>query len=181
MSVFTTKGVNEGGGKFITYGIREVIATGVEAKEAEGASTAKLFINFKEVNSEKTVTVQFPFSEKGAPHSLRKLKHLATKVVTEAEVDAIDAKSVTDFASAYAKLILNKPVRVKFSGEEIDGSRSGKRNWFKSVFNFPPFAESIKTTPTTLVFDEVRDLKRLAPVASTPATAGTGNASDLPF
>ncbi len=84
------------------------------------------------------------------------------------------------YAAALNKLINGKAVRVKFSAEEIDGTRNGKRNWFKSVINFPPFAEATTVTPTQLMFDQTRDIKRLAPVTADPSTGAV--ASDtLPF
>ncbi len=179
MSNFTTKGVNEAGGKFISYGIKDVKVTGIEAKEAAEGSTPSLFINFQELNGEKTVSARFSFSDKAAPYSLRKIKHLSTKVVDEALVDAIDEKTVTGYATALSKLIVGKSMRVKFSAEEIDGTRNGKRNWFKSVVNFPPFAEALSVSPTQLVFDPTRDIKRLAPVTANPT--GTTAAEPLPF
>ncbi len=179
MSNFTTKGVNETGGKFITYGIKDVKVVGIESKEAVDGSTPSIFINFQELNTEKTVSVRFPMSEKAAPYSLRKIKHLATKIVTENDVDAITESTVTGYANALSKLILNASVRIKFSAEEIDGVKNGKNNWFKSVINFPPFAEVISTNPTQLIFEQSKDIKRLPAVSATPN--GQAVTSDLPF
>ncbi len=181
MTNFTTKGVNETGSKFISYGVRDVKIIAIESKEVVDNSTPSIFISFQELGTEKTVSVRFPFSDKAAQYSLRKIKHLATKIVTEAEVDAITESTVTGYANALSKLILNKSVRIKFSGEEIDGVKNGKNNWYKSVINFPPFAEIIETNPTQLSFDAVKDLKKLPVTNGSPSIGVTQPADKLPF
>lgn len=177
----TTKGVTEDS-RFIKYGIREVKITGIEAKEID-VVVPSILMNFQEINSNKTVNVSFSFSERASQFSLRKIKHIATKIVTEKDIDDINTNTVTEYAEALKKLILNKEVRIKFNGEEIDGQKNGKRNWFKSVIGFAPFAESISVSmeQTSLRFDELRDIKRLPVMTTDPISSTPKTESNLPF
>lgn len=175
--MFSSKGVSESGSRYIGYGITDVKVTGIDVKESDGSSTPMMYINFQEVTGEKTVSIRLAFSEKAQPYSMRKIKHLTTKVATEAELDAIEESTLTNYGAALLKLIGNKPVRVKFSGEEVIGT-NGKKNFIKTVVNFPPFAEAIGGT--TLTFDSKTDIKYLAPTNSAPTT-GAKKTADLPF
>ena len=175
--MFSSKGVSETGGKYIGYGITDVKVVDIDVKESDGSSTPMLYVNLQEAKGEKTVSLRMAFSEKAQPYSMRKIKHLTTKVATEAELDAIEEPTLTAYGAALFKLIGNKPVRMKFSGEEVIGT-NGKKNFIKTVVNFPPFAEVIGGT--TLTFDPSKDIKYLAPTATTPTGAGKQTA-DLPF
>lgn len=179
--MFTTKGVSESGGKYIGYGLKDVKITNIEAKEAEGNIKPSVFINFQELGTEKTLQVRFPFSENAKSYSLRKIKHLATKLVTEEEIDKINVQTVTEYAGELNRLLANKDIRVMFEAEEINGQINGKNNWLKSVIGFPPFAEPIGTTPSGLKFDPNKHIKRLPAMATAPTGANTGQGNDLPF
>lgn len=180
--MFSTKGVSESGGKYIASGIREVKITAIDSKEAEGNSTPAIFITFQEIGSDRTLNIRFAFSENGAQYSLRKIKHIATKFVPEATVDAIDVATVTEYANALRGLILNKELRMKFGGEEIMPNDPSKRSWIKAVVGFPPFAEPLTVNPasTALIFDKDRDIKRLPATVTNPTDTVTRKA-DLPF
>lgn len=178
--MFSTKGVSESGGKYISYGIRNVKFTSITAQESEGGSTPSIFINFEEVGTGKTLSSRFPFSEKSTQISLRKIKHMLTKIVDETTADGIFASTLTEYAAAISKYLVNNTLRIKFNGEEVQG-KEGKNNWFKAVVNFPPFAEALSVNPTELKFDSVADVKRLAFASSTPTHVGAAKDDSLPF
>lgn len=174
--MFSTKGVSETGGKYISYGIKDVKIVGIEAKESDGNSSPSLIINFEEVGTGKTQSSRFTFTEKSTQISLRKIKHILTKVVDETTADSITATTITQYATDLSNVLLSKTIRVKFSGEEVAG-KEGKNNWFKAVINFPPFAEPITVNPTNLKFDTNLDIRRLIATTKTPNVA----ADALPF
>lgn len=179
--MFTTKGVSDSGSKYISYGVQEVTITGVGSKEAEGQSSPSVYVDFKELRGDKVLNVRFAFSEKAAKYSLRKLKHLLTKVVTEKEVAEFDNReftSVTELAKAFDEKLKNKSLRIKFNGKEV-AATEGKSNWWKAQLGFPPFAETLATNPSTLTFDKNKDLEALA--GSTRPTVRPEATSDLPF
>ena len=181
--MFSTKGVTDNGGKYIPYGIHNVEITGVTSKEAEGSASASVFIEFREKDGTKTLSERLPFSDKATVYSLRKIKHITTKVVTEAEIDAATAnvKSVGEMAKVLNKILTGKSLTVKFNGKEVAGS-NGKSNWYKAQLGFPPFAETIGTNPSTLKFDALKDIKRLdGSASSAPAQQIKQNSDPLPF
>lgn len=179
--MFTTKGVSEEtGGEYIKPGIHNVTITEVTSKESDGVAAPSIFITFAQTDSNQKLNVQFAFSEKGYKFALLKLKHMLTKVVDEATVDAIEGKNVTELAKAYNKILKGKTLNIKFTGKEIAGT-SGKRNWWKAEIPIPrknnPFAETVGTNPTTLVWNEKYDMKALPTASTTP----DGATDDLPF
>ena len=183
MTSFSTKGVTESGGKYIPYGIQEITITGVSAKEVgDGTSTPAIFVDFKELKGEKILNIRFAFSEKATKYSLRKIKHILTKVITPMEVEAFDGKdfkTVTEMATALNTVLSNRPLRVKFQAEEVASRDAGSRPWKKAILGFPPFAEALSVNPTQLVFDNAKDIKLLgATLTPTPQRQGVG---DLPF
>lgn len=76
--------------------------------------------------------------------TLSKMKHIATKVVSEDELSKVT--SIED----YNKLLTGKQLRMKFSGEE---------RWYNgniyvnAKIGFPNFAETIDGTPTKLTYN----------------------------
>jgi len=80
-------------------------------------------------------------SEKGKVRSFEKIKHIATKVVKEADIDGIKAESLEEYGSKLQDLLMGKSLRMKFVGEEyINASGETK---VKTTVGLPSFAEAI--------------------------------------
>ena len=172
--MFTTKGITDGVGesKYIAPGVHVVTITKIEGFTPEGKSP---YVRFTFADSTgKTVDSDFFFSENATETSLKKIKHIATKIVTEGQVDSINVATVGEYAYALSKLLTGKAVKIKFRGKEIAG-KDGKNNWFKAEIGLPKFAEKI--TENTLTFNPDKDFIKLSSVTSTPATV----TNDLPF
>lgn len=127
--------------KFIEPGVHVVKIVGVKGEEPEGYSP-RLMFGFT-TQEGKTAEAVFYMSEKAVGRSLEKVKHLATKCIKADKLDKIEAESLEDYASQLNKVLKNKVLRVKFTGEEIEG-KEGKNNWDKANIGLPPFAEATK-------------------------------------
>jgi hypothetical protein len=167
--------------KFIKPGIHENVK--IEAITAPPVEDGKSpYIQFKFVDLEgKAAEINFYMSDAAMPMSLRKIKHIATKLVEESVIDGVEAPSIPAYAKAISPLLCNKMLRVKFVGKEIQG-KEGKQNWFKAALGLPAFAESMGTTPTKLVFTETSqwDMERLPVIPEAPVGVDASS-PDLPF
>lgn len=171
---------------YIDAGINEVTFVKIEGNPGQEGKSPFITIDFAKMSdNSKGVSEKLYFSEKAIESSLQKIKHMATKVVTVDKIDAINESDVVAYAAKLNSLLVGKSLRIKFSGEEIQGSE-GKKNWTKAVFPYyvsgktPPFAEDLKVKETKLTFDSNNkfDVKKL--VAPT-ATTNLGPKDDLPF
>lgn len=177
--MFTTKGIEvaSSAGKYIPYGVHEVIIASVDAKESENGSSPAFFLNFKETKGDRVLNVRCAMTDKASKYSLSKIRHIGEILVGEAAIDGVRANTVTEYAAAITPLICNKPIRVLFMGEEQQG-KEGRNNWYKSMLGFAPFAESIDQNPSQLVFDANRHIKKLPETTSVPTEQ---DGSDLLF
>jgi hypothetical protein len=119
--MYTTAGTAERTfvSKYIEPGVHRVRIAGIEGVDSEtGASYVQ--ITFEDAD-EKTAQIRFYMSERAIARSIQKIKHLATKMVTEEKIDAIEADNLEDYGSALDTLLGGKSCRVKFTGEEVDG------------------------------------------------------------
>lgn len=117
--------------------------------------------------------------EGGAPqYTLRKLKHLMTKVVPENEVNGeLSMEKVSS-------ILKGSTLRIKFTGEEFVSNKDGKV-YVKTVLGLPNFAEAMTTTKemSALSYNPASDydLKKVNQATiegNAPALAKT---DDLPF
>ena len=127
--------------KFIEPGVHVVKIVGIKGEEPEGYSP-RLMFGFTTQDG-KAAEAVFYMSEKAVGRSLEKVKHLATKCIKTEDLDKVEAESLEDYASQLNKILKNKVLRVKFTGEEIEG-KEGKNNWDKATIGLPPFAEATK-------------------------------------
>lgn len=145
MTKFGTKGtvVTEPKGLYIRPGInKDVQIVSVEGLAPEGGSPALEF-TFKLVTSpdEATTKVRFFMSEKAEKKSLEKIKHLATKVVTEEQLDAVGGDDIVSYGTALNKLLAGKTVKeMKFNGEEYKNASGEVKS--KAVIGLPKFASA---------------------------------------
>lgn len=135
----------------IQPGIYEVEITGVVEGKSNGG-TPTIEMGFLTTNGQYEHVEKFPANpvvsagkEKSALDiTLSKLKHIATKVVTVEELSGVS--SIED----YNKLLTGKKLRMKFTGEE----RPYNGNIYVNArIGFAPFAESLDTNPSMLVYN----------------------------
>jgi len=194
--MFSTKDINsaEGGSKYIRPGISEVT---IVDEEGNSENPDKPYINMtfklKGEDDEFKNSYRLYMNERAQKYSLEQIAHLATKCVTKEELDATTGKDVESYADALAKLLRNKSLRMKFSGQEYlksDGTSIGVRTRIPLKY----FAESISegseypvVENTRLRYDKnnVYDFQPL-PASETgedlPTNPGNTEVSeDLPF
>jgi len=176
---FTTKGIEEKvfESKYITPGINEVTIAGITSNESGTPYVEFNFVSMK--NNNQTASIKFYLSDAASKRSLEKIKHIATKVVSESDIDNVQATSITDYSTKLSNLLVGKSLRIKFSGETVAG-KEGKGNWIKATIGLPTFAESLTVNPTKLKFDPNNqyDMKPLPAVTNVSSSTVT---SDLPF
>lgn len=142
--MFSFKNVEDPKGfesKFIEPGIHVVTV-----KEVKGVSVGTPYIMFTFEKEGKTVDVKFYMTEAASVINMPRIKHLANKIIKNADLESITG-DVVDVGLGLNKKLVNKKVRIKFCGEEIEGKIGDdgekKPNWFKSVIGFSNFAEAV--------------------------------------
>ena len=184
MSTFGTQGVQEAPeyvNKWIKPGIQEnVVVHSIEGVEPEGKSPY-LEVAFRLTNGtdQDLTKVKFYMSESARPKSLEKIKHIATKLVTEEQIDAVTGDDLVTYGANLNRLLSGKAVReFKFIGEEyINASGEVK---VKATIGLPKFASR---EVGTLTYDKNNqyDYKKVvvadAEQSNVPVTADSG----LPF
>lgn len=191
---FGTKGTQElaGNNKYIRPGINH----NVVIDSVKGVNESKSYIEFlfrtPKATAEEGNRQRFYMHTEGAlALNTARLKHIATKVVSESDIDNISANDIIDYGAKLNKLLSGKRLRLKFAAEEYikaDGSVG-----VRSVLPVQNFAEAInpgaeypavKDGETRLRYDESNsyDYKKLAnaPSANTTVTSSKDE-DDLPF
>jgi hypothetical protein len=170
------------GGKFIRPGINENVVIAGFTGVTPTSGSPRLEIEFRLATSgeEDKTKVNFYMSEGAAKKSLSKIKHLATKVVTEDAFNAVEATDLEDLANKLNKLLKGKTVaEMKFIGEEYKNSNGELK--VKATIGLPEFASANKGA---LKYDATSkwDFKKLEPSDddATPVADGVNN-SGLPF
>lgn len=142
--MFSFKNVEESKGfesKFIEPGIHVVTV-----KEVKGVSEGTPHIQFTFEKEGKTADIRFYMTDAASVKSMQKLKHLANKMIKNADLESITG-DIVDVGFGLNKKLAGKKVRVKLCGEEVEGKigDDGKKksNWFKSVIGLPEFAEAV--------------------------------------
>lgn len=182
MSTLNFAGVkSENGPKVIKPGIHEnTLITGVvEGTTKNGKKTIN--IGFQTPDG-ATFTAECSMEGNAPQYTLSKLKHMMTKLVSE---DVVDTLTTVEQVN---KTLINKRLRMKFTGEEYLNKEGQVR--IKTTLGLPEFAESMNVpkVDSGLIFDSSRnsDIKRLQINSSTgnpstsPAVAPAGS-DDLPF
>lgn len=190
-TMFNTSGMNDSSGsKYIQPGIEnDVVISNVMGVVPQGGSPYIEFTFRKAASTnEDGSKIRFYMSEKSQPTSLKKILHIATKVVKRAQIDSLKATSVEEYGAMLSKLLSGKHLRMKFLGEEYRNSKDEVR--VKPSIGLPDFAEAImegaEYTPVAqaaskLMFNSDKDIKRLAPTPSSDSTIVGDSTDDLPF
>lgn len=180
-NLFSTKGVSEEGKKgngqqYIYGGVYNKV--NIKSVKANSDKTPYIAIEMftDEGGADTSREFRFYFTEKAAPVSMSKLKHIATKVVTEAEFEAIVANDVHDLARQLSDLIRGGKLRMKFTAEQYENNNGEVKD--RPLIGLPPFAEAIMPgaeypvvadDKTELTYDKNNqyDYKKLAGAAPT--------------
>lgn len=190
--MYGTKGHEESKGatsNFIAPGICDVTITAINLPDAAYTGSPYFEMVFTDVTG-KTAPIRFymnPDVREGAKKSayeisMGKIKHIATKVVTEAQIDNVAGNNLNEYAMNLSKLLINKKLKMKFVGTEVKG-KEGKQNWFKAELGFAPFAETTDTMPSKLTFDINGrfDMKRIPGNVNGTFSPAQKMVEDLPF
>jgi hypothetical protein len=186
--MFNTSDVNENaGGKYIKPGVENdvIIHNIMGVLPQSGAPYLEFSFRKPIATPEETTKIKFYMTEKSSAMSLKKVLHIATKVVKRAQIDALKASSVEEYGAMLNKILAGKHLRMKFLGEEYVNAKDEVRT--KAVVGLPDFAEAImegaeyspiSNNSTKLSFDTDKDVKRLQ---EAPKTADPIVEDDLPF
>ena len=189
--MFNTKNTKETtGSKWIAPGVENDIVisnvTGYLPAEAERAPFLEFTFRKASSTDEDATKIRFYMSEKSSEMSMKKVLHLATKVVKRTQIDAITANSVEEYGALLHKLIVGKHLRLKFLGEEYVNSKNEVK--VKPVLGLPSFAEAVMEgaeypvvmdNATKLTYDSTKDLFKIANAPISDATIVEDD--DLPF
>jgi len=154
--------------KYIRPGIFDVTIKSVKGETNQNGNPTIVFSMYLiDGDAEATTDFRFYLSEKAAVTTYKKIRHIFTKVVKDADYLSSTANSVEELGDVYNSKLAGKSLRIKFRGEEYikqDGS-VGTR----AVIGLPEFAEAIAdgaeypaVSDTKLTFNLDTDVKKLA-------------------
>lgn len=147
-NLFQTKGVTEvtergTGQKYIYGGIyNDVVIKGVGHGTSTNKGTPYIEVTMytSEGGPDTARSFQFYFTERAAEGSMSKLKHIATKIVTEGEWEAVQANTIEELAEALDALLRNQHLRMKFVVEQYVNNNNEVKDGAR--IGFMPFAEA---------------------------------------
>ena len=173
--------------KYIRPGIHEVTIKSVKGEVNQNGNPVVTFsLYLKDGDAEATTDFRFYLSEKAAVTSYKKIRHIFTKVVKDADYLSSKANSIEELGEVYNNKLAGNSLRIKFNGEgyvKQDGNTG-----VRASIGLPEFAEAIQdgaeypaVATTKLVFSEDRDVKPVAKVPDTDSFVAPTTANDLPF
>ena len=173
--------------KYIRPGIHEVTIKSVKGEVNQNGNPVITFSFYlKDGDAEATTDFRFYLSEKAAPTSYKKIRHIFTKVVKDADYLSSKANTIEELGEVYNNKLAGNSLRIKFNGEgylKQDGNTG-----LRASIGLPEFAEAIQdgaeypaVANTKLVFNEDRDVKPVAKVPDTDSFVAPTTANDLPF
>ena len=173
--------------KYIRPGIHEVTIKSVKGEVNQNGNPVITFsLYLKDGDAEATTDFRFYLSEKAAPTSYKKIRHIFTKVVKDADYLSSKANTIEELGEVYNNKLAGNSLRIKFNGEgylKQDGNTG-----LRASIGLPEFAEAIQdgaeypaVASTKLVFNEDRDVKPVAKVPDTDSFVAPTTANDLPF
>lgn len=172
--------------KYIRPGIHEVTIKSVKGElNANGNPTITFSLHLVDGDADATTDMRFYLSEKAAESTYKKIRHIFTKVVKDADYLAAKAENIEELGEVYNNKLAGNSLRVKFRGEEYlkqDGSTG-----VRSVIGYPEFAEAIQegaeypvVSVTKMTFNPDTDIKKLVKLPDNDFFA-TGGDSGLQF
>lgn len=180
----TTKGVTEpSGSKYIQAGINDVIdiveirLPAKDKNKAYDGDKPRMFeVVLKKGGEDVSTANAYPFwisSDAAVQYSLSKLKHLGSRVVTAAQIDAVVGTDTADYVKKMNALLAGKSLRMKFTGEEYlvsDTDENG--NQIKKI-------RTRTEIPLTMFAEAINEGAEYSPVAETKLTYDESNDKDL--
>ena len=173
--------------KYIRPGIHEVTIKSVKGENNQNGNPVITFsLYLKDGDAEATTDFRFYLSEKAATMSYKKIRHIFTKVVKDADYLSSTASSIEELGEVYNSKLAGKSLRIKFNGEgyvKQDGNTG-----LRASIGLPEFAEAISdgaeypaVAETKLVFNDDRDIKQVAKLPDTDSFTTAPVKDDLPF
>jgi hypothetical protein len=178
--MFNTKNVNEGS-EYLKVGINsDVTIMGFTAESKEG-STPYVEISLAPTSNLESINkFRLYFSEKAASYSLSRIKHIATKCVKAAQIDAIEATTVAEYAAKLTALLKGRRLRILLNGSEYMRNDGGVG--VRTELPMANFAEALSDGAEYAPVSEscLPDAK-IKKLAETPSTMmGAAPTSDAP-
>jgi hypothetical protein len=159
----------------IKPGVHENVTIGTISSETTPNGKSVVRVPFS-LDNGADLNIDMSMEGNAPQYTMRKLKHLMTKVADETLVNS--ASTIQDIN----KILSGKKLRIKFTGEEYVSQRDGKV-YVKTVLGLPNFAEPMTITPemSALTYNPniEYDLKRVNK-ATVEANASKVT-DDLPF
>ena len=154
--------------KYIRPGVHEVTIKSAKGETNQNGNPTIVFtMHLLDGDAEATTDFRFYLSEKAQATSYKKIRHIFTKVVKDADYLAATATSVEELGEVYNNKLAGNSLRIKFRGEEYlkqDGTVG-----VRAVIGLPEFAEAIQegaeypaVSDTKLTFNADADIKKLA-------------------
>jgi hypothetical protein len=125
---------------------------------------------------EEKFTASWSMEGGAVPYTMRKLKHMLTKVISEEQANAITSTEQVN------KTLSGKQFRWKFIGQEYVNKEGQVR--VKTDIGLPNFCENMKTTPTNqsaLSFDPNNQYDMVKLPAEQVPSGNVAKADDMPF
>ena len=153
--------------KYIRPGIHEVTIKSVKGElNANGNPTITVSLHLVDGDADATTDMRFYLSDKAAESTYKKIRHIFTKVVKDADYLAAKAENIEELGDVYNNKLSGNSLRIKFRGEEYlkqDGTTG-----VRSVIGYPEFAEAIQegaeypvVAVTKMTFNPDTDIKKL--------------------
>jgi hypothetical protein len=151
MSKFGTKDTKVSEGKkYLQPGINTVVIDEIDG-EAPSGKSPYLDLKFKS-KDDGDGNVRLYMSDAAMPKSLEKLKHMASVIIGNDSIDAIEADTIQDYSKKLTVALKNKPFRMKFTGKQTVGNN--EQIYTNISIGLPIFAEKLEVNPTKLKYDE---------------------------
>jgi hypothetical protein len=161
----------------IRPGVNENITVGLLTEELTEKGKKVIRVPFTSADGAELV-IDMSMEGGAPPYTMRKIKHLMTKVADE---DTVNAAANLDAVNAILK---GQTLRIKFTGEEYVSTRDGKV-YVKTVLGLPNFAEAMTTSKemSALVYDTNNqyDLKKVNQATIEGNAPLKPVSDDLPF
>lgn len=188
--------------KFVGYGVNEpVVVNDVISGESQaGTPFIQINVKFEGDDDKNSTTLKLYMSEKAQDISMRKILHLHQALNKKTLLNSLSSPTLASLASSLKAMWVNRPIRLKLSGEEYIGSDKDTglpKTKVKLNVPFPPFAEALtmnaeyaKEAETKLTFDKkkkkdykpITDAQVVDSIKSyTPAGGTPSENDDMPF